>query len=157
MASKSAVGGPRTGSHTPKMGGVWLDHRMAIIVGLTRDGVETAEILSGVEKHAERAGDSPLKGPYEARQVPRDDRRQYALTGELNAYYDSVIAALGDFGRVLILGPGEAKGELHARLVHRKLAERVAAIETEDKMSEPQIVAKVRSFFGVESPRSQTR
>jgi hypothetical protein len=154
MGSKSAVDDPRTESQTPNVGGVWLDHRKAIIVGLTPHGVETAEILSRVEKHAERAGDSPLKGPYEARQVPRDDRRQYALTGELNAYYDSVIDALGKFGRVLILGPGEAKGELHARLVHRKLADRIAAIETEDKMSEPQIVAKVRSFFGAEAPRS---
>ncbi len=153
MVRKSAVGGPRSSTHTPKMGGVWLDHRKAIIVGLTRDGIETAEILSGVEKHPERAGDSPLKGPYEARQVPRDDRRQFALTGELNAYYDSVIAALAEFGRVLILGPGEAKGELHARLADRKLADRIAAIETEDKMSEPQIVAKVRSYFGVAAPR----
>ena len=157
MDSKSAAGGQQTGNQTLKCGGVWLDHRKAIIVGLTRDGVETAEILSGVEKHPERAGDSPLKGPHEARQVPRDDRRQYALTGELNAYYDSVIAALADFGRVLILGPGEAKGELQARLVHRKLADRIAAIETEDKMSEPQIAAKVRSYFGVAAPRSQPR
>src|ERR1700690_4300762 len=154
MGTKSAVDDPGAGSQTPKMGGVWLDHRKAIIVGLTPHGVETVEILSRVEKHGERAGDSPLKGPYEARQVPRDDRRQYALTGELNGYYDAVIDALGEFGRVLILAPGEAKGELLARLVHRKLADRIAAIETEDKMSEAQIVAKVRSFFGVESPRS---
>jgi hypothetical protein len=157
MGTKSAPGESPTKHGALKRGGVWLDHRKAIIVCLTRHGVETAEILSQVETHPERGGDRPLEGKYEARQVPRDDRRQYALTGELNAYYDSVIAALDDFGRVLILGPGEAKSELHARLVHRRLADKVAAIETEDKMSEPQIIAKVRSYFGAESPRNPPR
>src|SRR5271168_4129562 len=96
--------------------GIWIDHRRAVIVAIGSGGVRTTHILSNVEKHPERSGDSPLKGPYEARQVPRDDRRQMALTGELNAYYDSVIEAVRDAGAVLIFGPGEAKGEFRRRL-----------------------------------------
>jgi hypothetical protein len=88
----------------------------AQLVGLTAQGESTQTILSDVEQHPERGGDSPLKGAYEALQVPADDRRQRALTGELNGYYDAVIAALHDYGNLLVFGPGEAKGELHARL-----------------------------------------
>ncbi|MGA2778306.1 MAG: hypothetical protein ABSF94_12180 [Steroidobacteraceae bacterium] len=157
MNTKSVAIEPQIGLHGASRGGVWIDHRKAVIVGLTPHGARTQEILSDVQKHPERGGDSPLKGAYEARQVPADDRRQFALTGELNGFYDAVIAAIGEFGRVLILGPGEAKGELQARLVHRKLGDRVVAVETEDKLSDPQIVAKVRSHFGVEPPRLQTR
>lgn len=128
--------------------GVWIDHRKAQIVGLTTGGETTLVILSKVEKHPERGGDSPMKGAYEARQVPADDRRQRALTGELNVYYDAVIEALRNYGKVLVFGPGEAKGELHARILKKKQSGRVAAVETADQMTDRQIVAKVRAYFG---------
>jgi hypothetical protein len=135
--------------------GVWIDHRKAVIVGLTPDGEITTVIPSRVEKHPERGGDAPMKGAYEARQVPADDSRQRALTGELNIYYDAVIAALRDYGSLLLLGPGEAKKELQSRLTHSKLGARVGAIETADKMTDRQIVAKVRAHFGAPAPRMQ--
>ena len=81
---------------------VWIDHRKAQIVGLTADGEITTVILSKVEKHLERVGDSPMKGAYEARHVPADDSRQRALTGELNIYYDAVIAALRNYAKALV-------------------------------------------------------
>ena len=136
-------------------GGVWIDHRQAWIVLLSPEGEQTAIILSKVEKHPERGGDSPLKGSYEARQVPADDRRQRALTGDLNEYYDAVGAALRGCGKVLILGPGEAKGELHARLLKLKLGEHIAAVQTADQMTEREVVAKVREYFGLGAPRIQ--
>lgn len=128
--------------------GVWIDHRKALIVALTPDGERTTLITSKVEKHLERGGDSPMKGRYESRQVPADDSRQRALTGELNVYYDAVIAGVRGFDELLLFGPGEAKGELHKRILKMKLKGRVVAVETEDKMTDPQIVAKVRKHFG---------
>src|SRR5260370_12424021 len=102
--------------------GVWIDHRKAVIVTVGPKEEHTACIASNVEKHLERSGDSPLKGPYEPLQVPPDDRRQMALTGELNTYYDAVIAAVHDAGSLLIFGPGEAKGEFNKRPDKNKLA-----------------------------------
>jgi hypothetical protein len=134
--------------------GVWVDHRRAVVVMLGSADPEIKHVTSNVEKHGERGGDSPLKGPYEANQVPADDRRQGALTRELNVYYDAVIAALGDFKTVLLFGPGEAKGELRKRLTHANLGERIAAVEPSDKMTDQQIVAKVRAFFKVALPRA---
>jgi hypothetical protein len=135
--------------------GVWIDHRRSVVVTLTANGEQVTHIASHVEKHPERGGDSPLKGSYEARQVPADDSRQRALTGELNIYYDAVIAALHDCESVLLFGPGEAKGELHKRLLKRNHGPRVAAVNTEDKMTDPQIIAKVRAHFEAGAPRAQ--
>lgn len=127
--------------------GVWIDHRKATLVGLTAEGELISVIESGVEKHAVRSGDSPLRGAYEAQQVPADDRRQRALTGELNKYYDAVIAALRDYTKLLVFGPGEAKGELHARLLHQRQGSRIADLATEGRMTDRQIIAKVREYF----------
>lgn len=154
--------------------GVWIDHRKAVVVVVSPAGEHTALVISKVEKHLERSGDSPLKGRYESLQVPADDSRQRALTGQLNIYYEAVIAALRNAESLIIFGPGEAKGELKKRLVKNKLGGRVAGVETVDKMTDRQIAAKVREYFSAawspkgpkygranaglrgESPRSET-
>jgi hypothetical protein len=135
--------------------GIWIDHRKALVVTLAPDGEHTALILSGVEKHPERGGDSPLKGRYEAQSVPADDSRQRALTGSLNVYYDAVIAAVRGYGKVFVFGPGEAKGELLRRLVKMKAGEHITAVEAADRMTDREIVAKVREHFGHGAARAQ--
>ena len=127
--------------------GLWIDHRQATIVTVTETGEETSEILSDVEKQLRRSGDSPLKGSYEALQVPADDSLQRARTGELNTYYDEVIAHIRDADSILIMGPGVAKHELQKRLEENRLGARVVGVETVDNLTEPQLVAKVRQHF----------
>jgi hypothetical protein len=123
--------------------GVWIDHKKAVIVAVTDKGEQTRLVISRVEKQLRRSGDSPLKGPHEAQQVPADDSRQEVFTRHLNTYYDAVIACIRDAETILIFGPGEAKGELERR-VGKELRGRIIGIETVDKMTDRQIVAKVR-------------
>ena len=127
--------------------GLWIDHRKAIIVAVTDKGEEIALIISKVEKQLRRSGDSPLKGSYESSQVPASNRRQRALTGYLNVYYDAVIASIRDAKSILIFGPGDAKGELKKRLKRNNLGGRIVCIETVDRMTDRQIAAKVRQYF----------
>ena len=127
--------------------GVWVDHREAVVVAITDKGEETGLVISHVEKQLRRTGDSPLKGPFESLEVPASDSRQRALTGHLNMYYDAVIACVRDAESILIFGPGEAKGELKARLDKNNLGKRVVGIETADKMTDRQIAAKVRERY----------
>jgi hypothetical protein len=138
--------------------GVWIDHRKAIVVAVTDKGEETALVISNVQRQLRRAGDSPLKGSCETRQVPADDSRQRAFTSHLNIYYDAVIAGLSKAESILIFGPGEAKGELKARLEKNKVGDRIAAIKTADKMTDREIAAKVREYFnGKANGNSDTR
>lgn len=127
--------------------GLWIDHRKAIIVTVTDKGEEISLVISKVERQLRRSGDSILKGRYESVDVPADDRRQRSLTGSLNIYYDAVIASIRSAESILIFGPGEAKGELKARLKKSKLAGRIVGLETVDKMTDRQIAAKVRQRF----------
>jgi hypothetical protein len=132
-----------------KKAGVWIDHRRAVILILDPSGEHSSVIASDAHKHLERSGDSPLKGSYEAAQVPADDRRQRAFTGELNHYYDAVIAVIRDSAEMFLCGPGEAKGELHRRLEKFNLADRVREVQTVDKLTDAQVAAKVREHFSV--------
>jgi hypothetical protein len=129
--------------------GIWIDHRKAVIVSEQPEGEHIHTVLSNVEKHAERAGDSPLEGPYEAQQVPADDKRERALTGHMNSYYDAVIAKTAAAPVLFIFGPGEAKGELKRRLEHKNLGSKVSGLEAADKLTDRQIAAKVREYFKI--------
>ncbi len=127
--------------------GLWIDHRKAIIVAVTDKGEETGLVISAIEKQLRRSPSSRSKGPYEPQQVPADDSRQKALTGHLKVYYDAVIASIRDAESILIIGPGEAKGELKKRLERIDLGGRIVGIETVDKMTDRQIATKVRRHF----------
>ena len=135
--------------------GLWIDHRQAVVVAMTEQGEKIEEIGSGVEKQLQRAGDRPLEGDYEAVQVPADDSRQRDFTKHLNIYYAAVITAIRNAESILIFGPGEAKGELKERLEKNNLGGHIVDIETVDKMTNPQIAAKVRQYFAKEdSPKN---
>jgi hypothetical protein len=75
---------------------------------------------------------------------PADNARQRELTKHLNSYYDQVISSLRNAGAILIMGPGEAKGELKKRIEITNLEGRIVDVETVDKMTDRQIVAKAR-------------
>src|SRR5690348_8290812 len=119
--------------------GLWIDHKEAVIVTVAAKGEEIKRISSDAEKHTRFSANAPEGSP--------EDRRDRRLGEHLHQYYDQVIAVLREADLILIMGPGEAKGELEKRLVQEKLSGRIVGIETVDKLTEPQIVAKVRQHF----------
>jgi hypothetical protein len=126
--------------------GLWIDHREAIIVVLSKAGEEIKRIASTAEKQLRRSGD-PSNGSFEAQDVPADDSREREYAGHLAHFYDEIISYLRAAGSILIFGPGEAKGELKKRVEKDKSDARIVAVERADKMTDPQIVAKVRHYF----------
>ena len=127
--------------------GLWIDHKKATIVTVTDKGEEIGLIISKGGKQPRRSGDSPLKGSYEPYHVPPQDIQQRTFTEHLNMYYDAVVGSIRNAESILILGPGEAKGELKGRLEKHGLGGRIAAVETADKMTDPQLSARVRQYF----------
>ncbi len=114
--------------------GIWIDQRKAVIVFVTGRDEEIKLIYSKVEKQDRNSGVS----------IPPDDIMLSELTGHLNNYYDEVISSLWNSGAILIMGPGEAKGELKKRLEINNLKGRRVDVETVDRMTDRQIVEKAR-------------
>lgn len=127
--------------------GLWIDRRKAVIVTVAGRAENVQEILSHVEKQLGRTEGARSTTPYEAQLVPADDSKERGLTRHLDTYYDEVISHLRDAKTILIFGPGEAKGELVKRIERDKLSERIASIETADKMTVPQVAAEVRKHL----------
>ena len=126
--------------------GVWIDHREAIIVTLSESGEETTHIESKAERQFGHSKNQE-QGSHEASSAQADDSRERDYTGHLAPFYDEVISRLGGAESVLIFGPGEAKGELKKRFEKHPSGSPTIAMETTDKMTEPQIVALIRHHF----------
>jgi hypothetical protein len=122
--------------------GIWIDHKRAVIVSVSAGRVTAKTLESDVGAHPRYSGQQDGGGEkkYEERHGQR-----------LDQYYDDVISQLGEPDALLIFGPGEAKLELKERLGRKKaLSERTVDIDTTDKLTDPQIVAKVKEHFGLE-------
>jgi len=76
-----------------------------------------------------------------------EDTRDRRFGNYLKDYYDTVISHLRDADSILIIGPGEAKGELQKRLEADALGGHIVGVETADKMTDGQITAAVRQHF----------
>lgn len=124
-----------------KQAGLWIDHREAIVVFVGDNAEDTKRIESGVEKHVR------FSGGNESEDGSADDQRDRQFAGHLTRYYDDVIWSIRDAQSILLFGPGEAKGELARRLAAKGLSGRIVGTETADKMTTPQIAAKVRGYF----------
>ena len=122
--------------------GIWIDHEKAVIVSASGGLVTTKTLTSDVEPHPRYSGQQDGGGEkkYEARHGQ-----------QLGAYYEAVLAQLGQPEALLIFGPGEAKLEFKARLDRASALSRTAVdVESADSLTEPRIVAKVKEHFGID-------
>ena len=124
-----------------RQAGLWIDHKQTFVVFVGDDGESTRRIESGMEKHVRFSGGNRPEGGA------ADDQRDRQFAAHLNKYYDEVISHIRDADSILLLGPGEAKGELEKRLASKGLGGRIVGIETVDKMTDRQIAAKVREHY----------
>ena len=118
---------------------MWIDHRKAVIVTVSGETEEITQIESNMEKHVQYSGTAP--------EINAEDQRDRQFSGHLSKYYDEVISRVRDAEAILILGPGEAKGEFVKRLQSEGLGGRIVGVETVDKMTDRQVAAKVRESF----------
>ena len=121
--------------------GVWIDHKKAVIVSITAGEVTTRTLTSDVGAHPRYSGSQ--EGGGEKKYEERHNQ-------DLDRYYDEVIGQLGKPDALLLFGPGEAKLQLKERLARSTVSsERIVALESTDKLTDPQIVAKVKEHFGI--------
>ena len=131
--------------------GIWIDHKKAVIVFASADGVTATTVESDVGPHARYSGRAGYPTPDGTQDGRGEKKYEERHDQHLDRYYDEVISQLGQPEALLIFGPGEAKLQLKERLSRSKaLSERIVGIETTDKLTDSQIVAKVKEHYGID-------
>lgn len=118
--------------------GIWIDHKRAVIVTAAGEHVVSETVDSDLAAHPHYAGQQDGGGEkkYEARHNQQLDR-----------YYDAVISRVAQPDGLIVFGPGEAKLELEKRIRSQAHVGYAIEVETTDKLTDPQIVARVTEHF----------
>jgi hypothetical protein len=138
--------------------GIWVDHKKAVIVTTKQpeqsyeEDMELAitQISSDVERKVRLAGGSRTRNrPWGPQEVAVDSKIEARQKQQLKKFYHQIIEFIKDADKILIMGPGEAKLELKKEIEKSKaLIPKIVGVHTSDKMTDNQIAAKVKSYFG---------
>ena len=138
--------------------GVWIDHREAIVVSISEKGESVTKIASNAESHHRLSGGARSRTPYGPQDVASEDRIEHRHMQQLHRFYGKVKNAICRADAIFIFGPGEAKWEFRKELKEpRALFSRIVGTEPADKLTDEQMVAKVRAFFGSHASRWMPR
>ena len=130
--------------------GIWIDSKKAIIVSLNGKKEERiTEIDSEVENtvyHNKEGNKGTFSGSHHSDSETKFDNRKKE---ELNDYLKSVVEDVKSADYLYLFGPGETKTKLEQKIRHEKLLGNIKlkAVETADKMTVNEIVAKVKDFY----------
>ena len=144
-------------SLTPEMCcvGLWIDHEKAHIVALRDGQVACTSLDSHVERRTKTTGGLRMPGRnYMNNATVSEKKRDRRYHDQLDKYYRNVLKALATADRLVILGPGAAKNEIaSAAQSEPEIANRIVSVETAVPMSERQLIANIKAYFGKEAPR----
>ncbi len=127
--------------------GLWIDHKEAIVVSIQNDLTLVQRLESGAESHLKPSGGWKSGGTSVAQAVSNEHTAEERLKHQYHAFYQQVIKLLIDSANIAIFGPGEAKIELAKEIAKSgELHKKVLAVETCERLTENQIVAKVKIF-----------
>jgi len=134
-----------------KLFGLWVDHEKAIIICLMNGSHKVIHVESDIEGHF-RLKDSPQSiSPSNLQGNTIESKMDSRYRMHLNIYFQHIIDLIKEAKHIYIFGPGEAKIELKKRIEKNNiLLNKISGIEASDKLTEPQIVAKVKKYFKTE-------
>lgn len=139
-------------TNTYKNIGIWIDHKEAILVsGLENEHAQVKRIESNAESHFRPSGGWKASGTNVAQSVSKEQTANARRMQQYRSFYKEVIAKAGKHANAYIFGPGEAKLELKKEIEKIKSHPvKIIAVEASDRLTENQMIAKVKSFFGAE-------
>ena len=127
--------------------GVWIDHKQAIVALITGSGNEIKKIAFDIGQPVRSPSRGRSNHSYSKNDFVAEDKLERKVGNDRKDFYDDVIASIRGASSLLILGPGEAKGEFRKRITAKRLRGLKVELETAAKMTDRQIVAKVSKHF----------
>ncbi|HEY5728989.1 MAG TPA: hypothetical protein VIS72_03000 [Anaerolineales bacterium] len=129
--------------------GLWIDHKQAFLIWYDRKKVEV--IPSNLEPRTHSSGGIRIGGKHN-QSVDSELRHNDRYNNQLSRYYSQVIATIKNADSIFIMGPGEAKLELEKAIKrHKDMIRKLLQVETADKMTKNQMIARVKEFFSKNS------
>ena len=140
--------------------GVWVDHRLGIIVILDDDQPRVMRIEAGIDDRVHGNGDTASSPSHEHRLIASENRRQGRVRHHQRRFYRAIASVLLGCDSILVLGQNKTRNEVRRFIVDAHPHWNIPAVFTEpaERLTERQLIARVRRFFNkgsVSAPQTQ--
>ncbi len=127
--------------------GVWIDREHAIVVLINGNDEELKSFHAGTDEPFPQNAETRGRHQYTRNDFVAEDKIERKKSITRRGMYDSVTRYVGEVDAIYVLGPGEAKKEFQNHLSKTLPSKVHVELETSDKMTDPQLAAKVREHF----------
>ena len=130
--------------------GIWVDTKQAHLVFKKGESVERSTVESDVENKVHHWDDANTGTFKSSTHHHQNDEKKYGerKKHQLSAYVESITDQLTGVDEIFVFGPAETKNLLKDKILAEPLLkDKLMAVETADKMTENQLIEKVRDFF----------
>jgi hypothetical protein len=132
--------------------GLWMDQSHALFLGYADEkGVLLEDLPSAIVSRSRISGegsDITLLGPSPGPASNNEKKKNNIHSNQLNAYFHQLEKKLVDKEELLLMGPGVTKTHFYHHLRENKHYDKLKIeVVDADKMSEKQLLAKVKQKF----------
>lgn len=131
--------------------GLWIDQKKAVVVSISDKGVEMRTLISNIEKFFQPSSGEHYNIDYGRKDFPAFDIIERDMEMHIQKFCDKVISRLCNAGSIFIFGPGQVKTVLQKRIAANHFLTRNVKVEAADKMTDTEILEKVRHTFPARS------
>lgn len=131
--------------------GVWLDHAKAHFIDFSKGPAIVETVYSEKESNTRYAGEHGNATKLVGYRVTNNEHHAHNRSGEiLHHYYKTLTDRLKAYDRIYLFGPTVAKEELYNLLKKdSNFSKKEIEVKSADNLTENQMVAEVKAFFGV--------
>lgn len=131
------------------LAGVWIDSSKAVISTLDGDDADMTVLTSDIEGVERIEGEGRPEGRFGTQFVAHEKAKDARRDEDEQEFCSRVAAKIKDADQLLIFGPAHMKDKFESTV--RGMPQptpNIRAVETADSMTDNQVAAYVREFFG---------
>ena len=139
--------------------GIWLDQEEAYIISLAEEAKLLLErIKSDVESRIRIRGEGKVSARFGNAFIDDQEKKQRRQRHQRQRYFNKIIRMISGFDYIYLFGPGKGKEELNNAIEKEHgFIGKLITIETTDRLTENQMIAKTSEFFGSDKFRDLKR
>ncbi|WP_282126639.1 hypothetical protein [Marinifilum flexuosum] len=138
--------------------GVWLDTEKAYIITLESGNCHIETIESEVETRVRFKGETKAYSRMGNQFINPAKRMTHRRRHQFKQYFENISSKLENAEEIYLFGPAETKVHLAKHInKNTNLNDKVRKIESEDNMTENQMIARVKEIFSSDPVKTKAR
>ncbi len=132
-----------------KLTGMWIDGSKAVLVTIAGEESDLRTIRSGVETHERIKGEGNQAGRFGKQYVEDERSKEHRIHDQEHKFIEHLIDEVRTSDQLMVFGPAQMKTRFEKLFAaDSRPKPNLRAVKAADSMTDNQIAAYVREFFG---------